>query len=143
MSREKLEQKEDDEYDIYLFWPSRSKGDVSSEDPSSSPLYGPISLSSESEYDCSWRSGSRSPSPVTFAPVVGCTSPPPMEESIDLAAVLPGKSEAEVQASGGKAPAKYSTLFKLGLFFAQMTRRLGGAIDGFETKLRKPESRAR
>ncbi|KAH9965976.1 hypothetical protein BC827DRAFT_1265055 [Russula dissimulans] len=140
MSREKLEQEQDDEYDIYLFWPSRSKGDVSSENPSSSPLYGPISLSSESEYDCCCRSGSRSPSPVNFAPVVGCTSPPPMEESIDLAAVLPGESEAEVQVLGAKVPAKYSTLFKLGLFFAQMTRRLGGAVDGFE--IRKPESRA-
>jgi len=41
-----------------------------------------------------------------------------MEESISLAAAPPGESEAEAQVSGAKAPAKYSSLFKMGLFFA-------------------------
>ena len=31
---------EEEEYDMYLFWPSLSNGDVSSGDPPSSPLYG-------------------------------------------------------------------------------------------------------
>jgi hypothetical protein len=37
-------QNQEDDYDIYLFWPSLSNRDVSSEEPSSSPLYGVGSL---------------------------------------------------------------------------------------------------
>lgn len=40
----KLTQNQEDDYDIYLFWPSLSNRDVSSEEPPSSPLYGVGSL---------------------------------------------------------------------------------------------------
>ncbi len=37
---EKRPQNQEDDYDVYLFWPSLSNRDVSSEEPPSSPLYG-------------------------------------------------------------------------------------------------------
>ena len=40
----KLPQNQEDDYDIYLFWPSLSNRDVSSDEPPSSPLYGVGSL---------------------------------------------------------------------------------------------------
>jgi len=64
-----------------------------------------------------------------------------MEESIDPAAAPSGESEAEAQVSAAKAPAKYSTLSKMGLFFMQMTRRLNRAAGKVETNLHEPESR--
>src|SRR5712672_1933721 len=39
MPRENPGHEQDDDYDIYLFWPSRSNRDVSSGGPPSSPLY--------------------------------------------------------------------------------------------------------
>ena len=38
--REKLGQRPEDDYDMYLFWPSLSNRNLSPGDPPSSPLYG-------------------------------------------------------------------------------------------------------
>jgi len=126
------EQEEDsDDYKTYLFWPSRGRISL--------PLYGPtISLYSESEYDFS--SSSRSSSPITFAPMVNCTSPPPMEESIDVGVAPLDEPEVEAQEPREEALAKYSTLFKMGLFFSQVTHHLDRAIEGVKIKLQKPKS---
>ena len=40
----KLTQNQEDDYDLYLFWPSLSNRDISSEESQSSPLYGVGSL---------------------------------------------------------------------------------------------------
>ncbi|KAH9961333.1 hypothetical protein BC827DRAFT_341880 [Russula dissimulans] len=150
--RPRGEEQEEDSvyYKTYLFWPSRGR--------SSLPLYGVrllpfsalemainvftqqpiISLYSESEYDLS--SSSRPSSPITFAPIVNCTSPPPMEESIDVGVAPLDEPEAEAQEPKEEALAKYSTLFKMGLFFSQVTHHLDRAIEGVKIKLQKPKS---
>jgi len=119
-------QQEDPDYATYLFWYSRGR---------SSALYGPISLYSESEYDFS--SSSRPTSPIIFAPMVNCTSPPPVEESVDVGVAPLDEPEAETQEPREEAPAKYSTLFKMGLFFSQVTHHLDRAIEGVRIKLRR------
>jgi len=129
---------EEEEYDLYLFWPSLSNRDVSSGDPPSSPLYGPVSLDSEStDLDYTGMS-SRSSSPITFAPAYNCR----ISKEVDLGPPppdTPGGGEKEPEAS---EPAKYSPIFKMGLFFSQMTQLFDRAIEGAKIKVRKPKSQA-
>jgi len=136
--RPKPAQEQDDDYDVYLFWPSMSSQDVSSGDPPSSPLYGPVSLRSEStDFDYSGLS-SGPPSPITFAPTLDCRFP--ME--LDFGAAPPAMPETEVKVSTTSEPVKYSPIFKLGLLFLQMTQLLDRAIGGVIIKICKPKSRA-
>jgi len=139
---------EDEEYDVYLFWPSLSSRDVSSGpgDTPSSPLYGPVSLHSEStEYDYSGLS-SGPPSPITFAP----TGPTlefqsPMALDFDTAPSDSPEAGAEVEPPKEQktsVPAKYSPIFQLGLFLSQMSHLVNRAIDGVKIKTRKPRSQA-
>ncbi|KAH9993958.1 hypothetical protein BJV77DRAFT_961616 [Russula vinacea] len=137
-------QEQDDDYDVYLFWPSLSRRDVSSQDPSSSPLYGPVSLYSEStDFDSSL---SGPPSPITFAaPTADCRF-----AELDFGATPPDKPEAEADSAGEPKttePAKYSPIFKMGLYFSdlslqQMTRLVDRAIEGVKIRMRKPKSQA-
>jgi len=51
--------------------------------------------------------------------MVNCTSPPPVEEPVEVGVAPPlDEPEAAAQEPREKAPAKYSTLFKMGLFFS-------------------------
>jgi len=142
--REKPAPQEED-YDLYLFWPSLSNQDVSSRDTPSSPLYGPISIHSEStDYDSSVL-GSGPPSPIMFAPALDSRFPLPVEETVDFGASPaspPKEPNAVPQARNENAPAKYSTIFKMGLFFSQMTHLFDHAIEGVKLKLRKPKASA-
>jgi len=134
-------QSQEDDYDIYLFWPSLSNRDVSSEEPPSSPLYGPVSLYSESTTDYSYPGpNSGPPSPLTFGPVPDFRFPSPVE-LLDLGDV--SSSEPQPQAPKEESsPSKYSSIFKMGLFFSQISNRFDRAVDGVKIKLRKPKPRA-
>jgi len=134
-------QSQEDDYDIYLFWPSLSNRDVSSEEPPSSPLYGPVSLYSESTTDYSYPGpNSGPPSPLTFGPVPDFRFPSPVE-LLDLGDV--SSSEPQPQAPKEESsPPKYSSIFKMGLFFSQISNRFDRAVDGVKIKLRKPKPRA-
>lgn len=136
----KLAQDQEDDYDVYLFWPSLSNRDVSSEEPPSSPLYGPVSLYSESTADYSYPGPSSGPpSPLTFGSAPDFRFPSPVE-LLDLGDVP--SSEPQPQAPKESSPPKYSPMFKMGLFFSQITDRFDRAIDGVKIKLRKPKPRA-
>ncbi|KAF8472904.1 hypothetical protein DFH94DRAFT_142651 [Russula ochroleuca] len=129
-------QDQDDDYDVYLFWPSLSRRDVSSQDPSSSPLYGPVSLDSESTDFDSGLSGP--PSPITFAP----STPDCRFPELDFGAGPPDKPEVEAEEPKITEPAKYSPIFKMGLYFSQMTQLVDRAIEGVKIRMRKPKSQA-
>jgi len=113
---------EQEEYDLYLFWPSLSNRDLSSGDSPSSPLYGPVSLDSESsDYDTS-ALDSAPPSPIMFAPVLDrrYRYPLPVEEALDSGTPPPPPPEepnAGAQVREENVPVKYSPIFKMGLFF--------------------------
>lgn len=144
LTRQNTMEGQDDEYDLYLFWPSMSGRDVSSDsgDTPSSPLYGPVSLHSEStEYDYSGFS-SGPPSPITFAPPVDCLSRFPMEPDFGTSVSDPPKAEAKAEPPKEPETAKYSALFKLGLYLSQMTHLVNRAIEGVKIKTRKPRSQA-
>ncbi|KAI0305611.1 hypothetical protein B0F90DRAFT_1666463 [Multifurca ochricompacta] len=133
-------QGQEDDYDIYLFWPSLSNRDVSSEGPpssSSSPLYGPVSLYSESTDYYHPELDSGPPSPLTFAPAPDFRFPSPVQMPLDFGTAPVN----EPQALEGGSPPRYSTIFKMGLFFS-ITHRFDRAIDGVKVKFRKPKSRA-
>ncbi|KAF8481727.1 hypothetical protein DFH94DRAFT_405642 [Russula ochroleuca] len=135
-SLKKPAQDQDDDYDVYLFWPSLSRRDVSSQDPSSSPLYGPVSLYSEStDFDSGW---SGPPSPITFAP----SAPDCRFPELDFGAAPPNKPEAGAEEPKTTEPAKYSPIFKMGLFLSQMTQLVNRAIEEVKIRMRKPESQA-
>ncbi|KAH9963535.1 hypothetical protein BC827DRAFT_1154412 [Russula dissimulans] len=91
------EHDDDYDYDEFLFWPSLSNRHVASTS-NSSPLYGPVSLSSESDGGYSWGSGSslRPPSPLVFAPIVNWGSVPPVdsEDSVNLGTAPSHEPEA-------------------------------------------------
>ncbi|KAI0268716.1 hypothetical protein BC834DRAFT_842053 [Gloeopeniophorella convolvens] len=111
--RPKVPQDQEDDYDIYLFWPSFSNRDLPSESPS--PLYGPVSPSSDS-LDLYPGLDSGPPSPLTFAPASDFRFPPPVDERFELNA--PPPSEPPAQAQNQNALPKYSNMFKMGLFFS-------------------------
>jgi len=87
--------------------------------------------------------------------MVNCTSPPLVEEPVEVGVAPPlDEPEAAAQEPREKAPAKYSTLFKMGLFFSvsyslvpcfspirhdlnlqQVTHHLDRAIEGVKIKL--------
>jgi len=116
---------EDEEYDVYLFWPSLSSRDVSSGpgDTPSSPLYGPVSLHSEStEYDYSGLS-SGPPSPITFADFGRSRSP----MDLDFGTSPSNSREAGAEAEPPKEAktneqANYSPIFRLGLYLSVKQR---------------------
>ncbi|KAH9083544.1 hypothetical protein EDB83DRAFT_2562646 [Lactarius deliciosus] len=124
---------QEDDYDIYLFWPSLSNRDVSSDEPPSSPLYGPLSLYSESATDYSY------PGPNSGPPRLISDFPSPVEP-LDLGDV--SSSEPQPEAPKESSPPKYSSMFKMGLFFSQITDRFDRAVDGVKIKLRKPKPQA-
>ncbi|KAI0256083.1 hypothetical protein BJV78DRAFT_1278648 [Lactifluus subvellereus] len=137
---EKVAEKED-EYDVYLFWPSRGNGDNLSEG-ASSPQYGPVSIRSESTelYYSGLDSGP--PSPLTFAAAPDVGPPSPVEQPLDLGAVPQAEPQGKALGPQGSPAAKYSTLFKMGLFFSQIANRFDRALDGVKIKIRKPKSQA-
>ncbi|KAI0277636.1 hypothetical protein BGY98DRAFT_1097319 [Russula aff. rugulosa BPL654] len=103
---------QDEEYDVYLFWPSLSSRDVSSGagDTPSSPLYGPVSLDSEStEYDYSGFS-SGPPSPITFAHTIDFQSRFPIES--DFGSAPSGSAEARAESEPPKEHKKTSETAK-------------------------------
>ena len=100
-----------------------------------------------------------------FAPALDSQFPLPVEETVDFGAspASPHKDpDAIPQAREENAPAKYSTIVKLGLFFSvtshlspatlspishslalqQMTHLFDHAIEGVKLKLRKPKPKA-
>ncbi|KAF8274540.1 hypothetical protein EI94DRAFT_692312 [Lactarius quietus] len=132
-------QNQEDDYDIYLFWPSLSNRDVSSEELPSSPLYGPVSLYSESTTDYSYPGpNSGPPSPLTFGPTPDFRFPTPVS-TLDLRDV--SSSEPQPQPPKESSPPEYGPMFKMGLFFSQITDRFDRAVDGAKIKLRKPKPR--
>ncbi|KAI9458705.1 hypothetical protein F5148DRAFT_1150965 [Russula earlei] len=64
---EKPIHEQDEDYDLFHFWPSLNNRDVSS-------LYGPVSLRYSYSYS---ESNSRPQSPITFAPMVNHWPSPP------------------------------------------------------------------
>lgn len=78
-----------------------------------------------------------------FAPVLDSRLPLPAEETVDFGASPaspPKEPDALPQAREENAPAKYSTIVKMGLFFSQMTHLFDHAIEGIKLKVRKPKA---
>ncbi|KAH9975275.1 hypothetical protein BGW80DRAFT_1457596 [Lactifluus volemus] len=132
----------DHDYDIYLFWPSLSNRDFSSDEAPSSPLYGPVSVHSESTDFGYSGLDSGPPSPITFSPAPDFRFPFPVKEGLLSPDITPASPQAEPQTEVSTPPqgSSYSAMFKMGLFLSQITRRLDRAVEGVKLKLRKSKS---
>jgi hypothetical protein len=119
--RERLAQDQEDDYDVYLFWPSLSNRGDSPGEPPLSPLY-------PADYDSTLGSGPPvrpaltliqnnvihlPQSPITFAPTVV-----PVEMAVDFGGdtAPPEVSDAGAQVQNQNPLAKYGTIVKMGLF---------------------------
>ncbi|KAI0002056.1 hypothetical protein BJV77DRAFT_32839 [Russula vinacea] len=131
----------DEDYDVYLFWPSLSSGMESSETSFVATQHSPMPpLFDRIDYYSGWDTVPSSPLPLTSPS--DFRFPTPCEDQ----AIDNGSLVVEVQANGVQErvfPQGYSNMFRMGLLFMQAARHVDRAVQSVGITLRKTKPKAR